>query len=138
MPAGVPTPTVNDIAMQQSTGQLYTLDSNGKYDQLNISVAGGGAFLSSTSDGITSYQLDPATNTVVNQPLANVVFTAMAYGPGNTLYAVGSRPAGDDVTYTTNLLYEFTVNGATLTPVSYPGDSGVRRGWGPTSRRWLP
>ena len=61
-------------------GELYTFDSNGNYDQLNTGNAQ--TFVTTQSDGITCYQLDPATGAVVAEvitgPADNVVFNAMA------------------------------------------------------------
>ena len=120
-----PATTYNDIAMR-ADGELYTLDSQGNYDQLDTGNAH--SLDSQQSDGITCYQLDPATNKVVAQSADSVVFNAMADGPGANgqwpVYAVGNRvgQAGDDVPYTTNMLYQFGVNGS---PVNYPSDPGT-------------
>ena len=115
-------------------GELYTFDSNGNYDQLNTGNAQ--TFVTTQSDGITCYELNQSTNTVVpeviNGTTANVVFSAMAYGPSADgqwpVYAIGSQSSGNDgtVPFTTNLLYQFNEDPSVdkIDVVNYPQDPG--------------
>ena len=130
-----PTVTYGDIAMR-ADGELFgiTDDPNsdtlaGQYVQLSTSEAQNA--VSTTADGILSYDVDPVTGSVVEQPNVGFDANALAYGPYSAavnnypVFIVGDRAAGNQVPFTNNLLYELNANG---TAIAYPDTNGARLG----------
>ena len=113
--------TIDDIAMRND-GQLYAFttgntDASDNFTEISTANA---STLSSTYDGIVTYQLNMATPPAPVVQNVGLNINALAYeqtegsDANRTLWGVGNRVNGLGVNQTTNLLYEFDPNAGTV------------------------